>query len=190
MEELWKDIAGYEREYQISNLGRVRSLDRVVTYNNGVDVKYNGKILSVFVKKNGYLQATLKRNSNNKKFYVHRLVALAFIDNDDPIHKIEINHIDEDKKNNNVNNLEWVTSSENKRHNDLHIRKAANTDFTIIANKLKIPIVATNVITGEEMYFNGAMDAERLMGFKHQHIAKVCKGKAKSHKGYKFRYAV
>jgi hypothetical protein len=187
--EEWRDIKGYEGEYQISNIGRYRSLDRVIEYSNGNLVKYKGKILSPFTKKNGYLQATLNRKSENKKFYIHRLVAIAFIPNDDPINKRTINHIDENKQNNDVSNLEWATYSQNLRHNDLHLRKKLNTDFVEMGKKRKIPIIATNVETGETIYFKGAIDAEREMGFSHQHVSKVCKGKLKSHKGYIFRYA-
>jgi hypothetical protein len=187
--EVFKDIQGYEGWYQVSNHGRVRSVDRIVTYNNGNAVKYSSQILSQFMKKNGYLQTTLYKNHNKKKFYTHRLVAFAFIPNDDSENKIEINHIDENKQNNDVNNLEWVTSSQNKRHNDLHIRVSKYTDYAKGAKKRKIPIIATSVETGEDIHFDSATDAERLMGFSHGHIAAVCRGKLKAHKGYRFRYA-
>jgi hypothetical protein len=103
MEETWKDIVGYENLYQISNYGRIKSLLWKVE-----------KFLALINHTNGYKQVNLSKDGNIKKGYVHRLVAEAFIPN--PENKPEINHIDGDKSNNNVSNLEWVTRKENVKH--------------------------------------------------------------------------
>ncbi len=95
--EIWRDIRGYVRSYQISNFGRTKSFFRG-----------KAKILKPFVDKDGYLQVTLGRGNNNK---VHRLVALAFIPNPDD--KPQVNHRDGNKMNNYVGNLEWNTPTEN-----------------------------------------------------------------------------
>ena len=188
IEEIWKDIEGYEGEYQISNCGRYRSLDRIVTYSNGINVRYEGKILSSFEKKNGYLQATLNRKSGNKKFYIHRLVASAFIINDDPINKTIINHVDENKQNNNFNNLEWCTHAYNLTYNNVHLKKIKTIDYIELNKKFKKPIIAKNINSGEELYFNSATDAAREYGFFRQSIVKVLKGVTKTHMGHTFKY--
>ena len=109
--ERWKDIFGYEGMYQVSDLGRVRSK------------KYGYWRVMRFGKNHkGYLHIGLCRNGKQKKFYVHRLVAQAFIPNDDES-KTQINHINEDKTENKVSNLEWCTAQYNNTYNDLHLRK-------------------------------------------------------------------
>lgn len=102
MEEQWKNISGYEDLYQVSNYGRVR--------------KTNGKnnYLTPYCRSDGYEQVVLCKNSKTKTIRIHRLVAQAFIPN--PSNLPEINHKDENKLNNNVDNLEWCDSSYNKNY--------------------------------------------------------------------------
>lgn len=111
MEEIWIDISGYEGKYQVSNLGRVRSL----IYKNNANGKIykREKLLKQFYDRNGYLRVDLKMGKR-KNAQVHRLVALAFIPN--PLEKPQVNHKDKDKENNKVDNLEWVTNQENQLH--------------------------------------------------------------------------
>ena len=113
MEEIWKDIEGYEGLYQVSNLGRVRSLDRKSRNRNG-EILLKGKVLKCYTSSHGYPTATLSKNGIRKKIAVHILVGKAFIPNNE--NKPEINHIDGNKSNNVVTNLEWVTYSENLIH--------------------------------------------------------------------------
>lgn len=110
-QEIWKDIKGFEGQYQISTFGNVRSV-----------YKKSTKILVVFKTEKGYLRAKL--HSKNKKHYVkvHRLVAQAFIPN--PDNKPQINHKDGNKLNNHIDNLEWVTDLENKQHASLYLPQA------------------------------------------------------------------
>lgn len=110
--EIWKDIKGYEGLYQISNLGNVKSVKRRIKYSNGTIVSYPEKILKGFISTSGYKAVDLYENKKKKKFYIHRLVAEAFVDN--PLNKPEVNHINENKLDNRFENLEWCTSSENK----------------------------------------------------------------------------
>lgn len=116
--ETWADIEGYEGLYQVSTLGRVRSLDRITQctncYGNKVDVTIRGKLLRGSKDFAGYLVVMLYGSKSRTTCKVHRLVAKAFISN--PENKPEVNHIDGDKSNNYVDNLEWVTGSENKAH--------------------------------------------------------------------------
>ena len=99
MTEIWTDIKGYNGKYQVSNAGRIKNKDKIMTpINNG----------------NGYLYITLSSNGERKNHYIHRLVAETFLDN--PDNKTVVNHKDYDKTNNAVNNLEWVTQRENVRY--------------------------------------------------------------------------
>jgi len=106
MKEIWKDITGYKDIYQVSNLGRVKSLSR---FQSKTEIILKGEI-----DKRGYKRVRLSKDNTTKKFQIHRLVSLAFIDNIN--NKPQINHIDGNPSNNNVNNLEWCTQSENQIH--------------------------------------------------------------------------
>ncbi len=113
MKEIWKDIKNYEGLYQISNFGNVKSLEKY-RYNGKKYYTQKEKILKQQVDKNGYKVIVLHRNKEIQAFKIHRLVAQAFIPN--PKDKAEVNHIDGNKANNNIHNLEWVTTKENVHH--------------------------------------------------------------------------
>lgn len=112
MEESWAKIDGFE--YEVSSLGRVRSLPRVIVNNVKGDRLYGGKILTPVKHKNGYLFVTLCNGFEKKTCSIHRLVAQAHVDN--PYNKPQVNHKDGDRSNNVASNLEWVTAQENIRH--------------------------------------------------------------------------
>ena len=115
--EQWKDIEGFEGYYQVSDMGRVRSLDRVVTttrYGKPLSMTVKGKVLRAPVTRDGYVSIQIFKASKYYTFKVHRLVANAFIDNPDNLP--EINHIDGNKQNNAASNLEWCTRGHNISH--------------------------------------------------------------------------
>ena len=113
MNEIWKDVVGWEGLYEVSDLGRVRSVDRYLGHPSSPNGAFRkGKILTPKSKR--YADIHLWRNRKYVSTHVHRLVAIAFIPN--PENKAEVNHKDGNKLNNHVNNLEWVTRSENQKH--------------------------------------------------------------------------
>ena len=113
--EEWRPVVGYEGSYEVSNMGRIKSLPKKrKTYGGTREMHYPEKILACVVKKNGYVEMSLQKNDKQMNEKMHRMVAEAFIPN--PFCKPHVNHIDCDKLNNRVENLEWCTRKENARH--------------------------------------------------------------------------
>lgn len=185
IEEVFKDILGYEGLYQISNYGRVKSLKRKNIFYCGLRKEYaerpvKEKILSISKSNRGYLQVCLTKNGKYKTFLVHRLVAQTFIPN--PLNKLTVNHIDGNKENNCVNNLEWATSSENIKH-------AFTIGIKEIHNKLKV-----NQYDLEDNFiktWNCITDFLKAnnINLKSSNISMCCKGKRPTAYGYKWKYA-
>lgn len=115
--EIWKDIIGYEGYYQISNLGNVKSLNRIVKNKNGYR-NTGERLLKIYSPKDSqhYPFVILCKNGKTENKLIHRLVATAFVTNGDPIHKTQVNHIDENKMNNSSDNLEWCTPKYNAEY--------------------------------------------------------------------------
>ena len=112
-EEIWKDIEGYIGFYQVSNLGRVKSLERKVTSRNGL-MKVRERILKQVIETKGYYASSLSKLGRHRLISTHRLVAIAFLDNANSL--LEVNHKNGIKTDNNVDNLEWTTRSRNMVH--------------------------------------------------------------------------
>lgn len=168
--EIWKDIEGYPN-YQVSNMGRVKSLN----YNR----TGKEKILKGIKNRKGYLQVGLCKEGLQKTVKVHRLVASTFIPN--PNNLSQLNHIDEDKTNNCVDNLEWCDSKYNTNY---------GTRNKKISNIISKPILQfTN--SGEFIRkWDNTAQVEKELGIKHCNICLCLKGKRKSAGGYKWCYAV
>lgn len=168
MKEVWKDIEGYEGLYQVSNFGRVKS-------------SYTNRFLKGRKSPQGYLLVNLCKNNIASGKTIHRLVAQAFIPNSE--NKPQVNHIDEDKTNNMVSNLEWMTSKENLNHGTRNERAGK-----AISKSNSIPIIATNIKTGESREFYGINECARQLGLHHQSIYKCLKGKLRQTGGYTVKY--
>jgi hypothetical protein len=114
-EQIWKDVIGYEGLYQVSNFGNIRSLDRIVKKPNEISYIRKGKPCIQSKNNLGYMTVGLTVNNVKVNKYVHRLVAEAFIPN--PNNYPQVNHINCDKTDNRIHNLEWCTNSQNQIHN-------------------------------------------------------------------------
>lgn len=187
--EIWKDINGYEGYYQISNKGNVRSLDRF----DGVHDR-QGTIIKPNLKHNGYLQVGLRKHRIRKWIGIHRLVAIHFIEN--PDNKPQVNHIDGNKQNNNVENLEWVTAKENQNHatkiglRDNMPKGENHSNYGKYGEKSRSakPVIRKDPKTGETKLYKAKILAKDD-GFDVTSISKCCHGKLKTHKGYEWYFA-
>jgi len=184
--EVWKDIKGYEGLYQVSNLGRVKSLPRNITHSyNTIDnyhkQSYQGRFLTPNKKENGYLEFSLYKNKQRKHKYGHRLVAEAFIPNSN--NYPQVNHIDEDKENNYVNNLEWCTVSYNNTYGTRMIRKVKNTDYTKNSKKIIGEKSRTKIV------FYSVSFASKFIHVEVSQISAVLTGRKNTVKGWTFSYA-
>lgn len=124
-EEVWRDVVGYEGRYQVSNQGRARSLDWV--YPSGR--RHKGIVLQPAPDKDGYMLITLHKGGKQKVPRLHRLVAEAFLPKELDKSKNQINHKNEVKSDNNVDNLEWVTQTENINYGTHTLNMVSNTDY-------------------------------------------------------------
>ena len=171
--EIWKDIKDYEGLYQVSNWGRVKSLN----YNH----TGKSKLLKPYDDTRGYLQVKLSKNRKSKNCLVHRLVATAFLEN--PENKPEINHIDEDKTNNRVDNLEWCEHKYNTNYGTRNERAAK----AMTNGKLSKPVLQLTLTGKLIREWPSTMECERN-GFNFGNVAACCRGERKSDKGFRWMY--
>lgn len=172
LQEIWKDISNYEGLYQISNLGRVKSLSKKSGF-----LILKERIMKPTIKDNGYYQIALYKNKKGCKKYIHRLVAEAFIPN--PNNYPCINHKDYNKANNNVDNIEWCSYSQNNTYSNCQVVAGASK---------RIPVLQCDkngVILKE---WECSLRAGQELGFSNSSITACCRGRANTAYGYTWRY--
>lgn len=167
--EIWKDIPNYEGLYQVSNLGRVKSLKRAY--------RVKERILKPLITRNGYYQVGLCKNSNEKFYQVHRLVYEAF---NGPIPEgLQVNHISERKSDNRLLNLNLMTPKENTNYGTGIERRAKSKSKPVLQFTLE------DILIKE---YSSTKQAERETGFSHQNICACCNGKYKTAYNFKWKY--
>lgn len=187
MKEIWKPVKNYEGLYEVSNMGRVKSLN----YNK------TGKerILKLNKDKDGYLLVNLHKNTKMKSCKVHRLVATAFVEN--PEGYTEVNHINENKLDNRANNLEYCSRSYNNNYGTrnqragekLKGRKFSEETIKKMAESKKKPVYSIDKESGLITYWESAKEAGRVLGIDPSSITRCCKGKVKSAGGFYWQYS-
>ena len=193
MIEIWRGIKDYEGLYQVSNLGRVRSLDHWVNAKGNSKRLVKGIILKLKYSKSGYLRVGL-RNPNQIFFLVHRLVAMTFPDLVDwtedakgkPFDELQVNHKDQNKLNNCVNNLEWCTASYNVNYGD---RNKKVSEWHKQNNKVRKAVLQFTLDGKFVAEYPSVKEAERQTGIFDTSIIRCCKGKGHTAGGYVWRYA-
>lgn len=200
MREVWKEIKGYEGLYSVSNTGRVKSLRR-------------NKIMALKKTVDGYLRVGL-RKKGQKWYSVHRLVAIAFIEN--PNGCPQINHKDECKTNNNVDNLEWCTAKYNSNYGTHIERMIKNTDYSKIdyrarhehtdyakrylntdykkigeatRKRLSKEVIQYSLLGNKVAEWGSTREIERILHYDHKGIVNCCNGRYRTSYGYIWKYA-
>ena len=180
MEEVWKDVVGYEGLYQVSNHGKVKSLEHFVPTKNGA-VRNSPSKIRINCFDGNYYHVILYRQNKRKVALVHRLVAEAFIPN--PNNLPQVNHKDGNKLNNNVTNLEWCSEQDNMLH---AFATGLNTPHITHYRGVKAFLFDSGAFVGE---YTSQHEAADILGLNVAHICSVLQGRYKQTGGYYFEYS-
>lgn len=180
--EIWMEVPGYEEYFEVSTFGGIRSKKRIVTFkDNRPSREMGGVILKTQLDRCGYPKLRTSIDNTKVNFRVHRVIALTFIPN--PENKPQINHLDGNKTNNHVSNLEWCTNSENQIHaikNGLNVHKTG-----IHAKRFQRSVeVYKDQVLIDTLYGNADM---KLKGYDFRLVSACLKNKRNSHKGCTFK---
>ena len=186
--EIWKDIPDYEGLYQASNLGRIKSLKRYVITKHGYQLPVIQKILKQRTSNCGYKRVELNRNGKGKLYSVHRLVAKTFLK--DYNEKLQVNHKNGIKSDNNVLNLEMVTPSENQLHSYRVLKNIPSMKNHFGENHVRaVKIDQYDLKNNFIKTWNSIIDASKQLNIQPTCICNNCKGRRKSAGGYIWKYA-
>ena len=177
MKEIWKDIKGFEGKYQVSNLGRVLSLNYAKTGNK--------RLIKPMKNKDGYLIVKLYSDKCYTKT-VHRLVAENFVEKP----KLEVNHLNGNKEDNNINNLEWCTHAENERYSWKTLGKQGKSGNKKGTGRIGKAIIQYDLNDNYIKRWKSAIEAGRVLGIRANHISACCKRKRNKTGGFKWRYSI
>lgn len=180
MNEIWKDIDCFEGLYQVSNMGRVKSLNRTLMRKNGSPYIVKERILIPQVDTRGYFVVSLAFKKDKTLALIHRLVAKAFIPN--PGNKPQIDHIDGNRQNNFSDNLRWVTSHEN-HINPVTVKRRLESNCPIGKGLNAVPVIGISQSDNSIIRFKKIKDVKEF-GFDPSSVSKCILGKRKFHKGY------
>lgn len=185
MREEWRDVVGYEGLYQVSNLGHVKGVARTIRRGNHT-VTVPERVLNQNDNTNGYLRVNLSKDNRVKQSFVHRLVAEAFVDNPNEFRYID--HLDSDRHNNNAENLAWCTQSENIAAAYARGRRKY-TPMSEDARRRVTKKVSKPVVRSDGKIYPSVTSAAKGLCVTVGMVRHVLKGRAKTVKGYSFRYA-
>lgn len=180
-EEIWKDIKDFEGLYQISNYGRVKCLPKYI-YSLGYPQLRKEKISKLQCNKYGYMQTTLYKNHKPKTFTIHRLVAETFLEN--PNNLPCVNHKDEDKTNNYIENLEWCTH----KYNDNYGTRGKRISEKHLLKGVKKAIIQYDLQGNFIKEWNSLTIACKELHYNINYISLCCNNKRKSYNGYKWKF--
>lgn len=195
--EMWRPIRGYENLYEVSNLGKVRSLDRLVNSKCRSTRLAKGRIVSLSKVRGGYLQVDLWKDNKQTKLRVHRLVASAFPEIcGEYVNGLEVDHLDTNPSNNKATNLRWCTHKENSNNpiTRRHKSNAQKSEKAYWFGKLgkeharSIPIVQYDLQGKFLAEWDCACEVERKLGIYQGNISLCCTGKRKTAGGFKWTY--
>ena len=188
MQEIWKDVVGYEGLYEVSNLGRIRSLDRVVAHHTAGTAVRKGKMRCLSFDGN-YLNVSLSRDGKTVTRRVHRVVAEAFIPN--PNNYSDVDHIDCNKLNNHIDNLRWCTSADNTKYaweNGL-IHQVPYRERPLDVQEKQAAANRRAVIRSDGKWYKSTTDAAKDLGVSRGAVSHVLRGLNETCQGYSFTYA-
>lgn len=187
MREEWRDVVGYEGFYQVSNMGRIRSLTRTFVRSDGSTATYKGRLITPVGRP--YLHVSLSKNNVQSRVRVHRLVAKTFVPNPDNLPCVD--HIDCDKTNDRADNLRWCTSLQNTRYAKENGLLNGNFHYELLAEESKLAMKAPRmvpIIRDDGKAYDSIADAARDMGVTCGAISHVLRGLVRTCKGHSFKY--